>query len=257
MLHAFEERKLLPSLNLSESTTFLDHAYQSSKSWALKKHQWNGKTVVCIGNGPSLNNTDISALNGQLLIGTNRAYELLDIINARGFELVIQDSHRLQEIAPSLDGLGVPLLLGSHDLTSAQFIHSKTKETLYFAPKLIFKRDCSSLVPAVDMGLGFSTSPLKGLFYGHSVIFSAIQIAFFYGAKRIILIGVDMDYSGASHFVDGVPNIWPSFSYEKHCRGMFIYFKKFLDNHGCQLINATPGGKVDVLPRLGLREALT
>jgi hypothetical protein len=109
-----------------------------------------------------------------------------------------------------------------------------------------------------DLGIGFSHDITKNIYLGHSVIFSAIQIASFLGAKRTICLGIDMNYSGNHNYFDAaIPRgAWDGFDYEIHGRKMFEHFRFQYESMGKQLINATPGGKVDVLERLVLEAAL-
>jgi hypothetical protein len=81
-------------------------------------------------------------------------------------------------------------------------------------------------------------------------------LASYFGASKIVCIGIDMDYSGAVSFSKDTPNIWPDFSYETHCKSMFVLMRAELERMGIELINSTLGGKVDDLPRQELSIAL-
>lgn len=248
-------RRRLPEFKFGTVPDWLKLAKESRAGYRRLKSQWRGKRVYCIGNGPSLSGMDLSRLNGQLLLGTNRAYRLLDQIKPEAFHLVVQDNYRLAELEQDIEKREWPLHISACHFFSGtappQWARKRTN-TYCFMPKLYTQSEAGQINAKADVRDGFSLDPRLGLYQGHSVIFSAIQLAYYFGAKEIVCLGIDMDYSGPTSFIPGVKHIWPDFSYEKHCRSMFKLFRSKLEERGCLLLNATPGGKVDVLERVQL-----
>jgi hypothetical protein len=225
------------------------------------KDQWKGKTVVCVGNGPSLNETELDMLNGAYVIGTNRAFHLLDKTLPAAFQLIVQDNQRLAELEEEIRQLRCKVLIGSWYFTAnsrpPKWISHSKKNIAVYLPKLDWQYDNQKLKVCGSLLTRFSDDPTGGVYYGYSVIFSAIQFAAYFGASRIVCIGIDMDFSKGVSFQPEVRNVFPTFDYDLHGRPMFEMMKTVLGNLGIDLINATPGGKVNAITRLTLRDAMS
>lgn len=249
-----------PFVDFGEGRHWFKWASMSSSKLLKMKNQWYGRTVVCMGNGPSLEITDLNALESGYVIGTNRAFLLRKHFQTPHFHLLIQDNVRLGELAEQVRNLDCIKHFGSwyfnSDYPAPSWLDPRNQSVSVYLPRLEWERDLDQIRPVGSSKLGFSISPLDGLFYGSSVIFSAIQMAYYFGASKIVCIGIDMDFSKPNNFVPGFNVIWSGFDYETHAKPMFKLHRDFLANQGIDLINATPGGKVDVLKRESLRKAL-
>ncbi len=215
-----------------------------------------GKRVICVGNGPSLKKQNISLLDDEIVIGTNRAYKIFKEMNPACEYLVVQDKIRYEEMKSDLKTISYPIYV-----TDAQIDALKCSILQNaFKIKCARKWNCHirklRLSRQVDYGLGFSDDLERKIFPGYSVIFPAIQLAAYLGASRVAMIGVDMDYSGTVSFFDGVKHIWPNFSYEKHCKDMMIYFREHMSERGIEFVNCSAGGVVEEIPRMTLEEFL-
>lgn len=253
--------RLLPDIKLGTAPDWAQVAISSYPNYRTMKNMWSGEVVICMGTGPSLEATDLSLLNNHHIIGTNYAYRLLNTITPKSFHLVIQDSNRFSDVKSDLRNFSRPIHLSTQVFLdgisppSAEYFGGNSLN--YFFPKSIFCVDADQIDIRVSMENRWSWDPRKGLYLGHSVIFSAIQLAAFFGASRIICIGIDMDYSGRTSFFSGVKNIWNTFSYELHCHDMFVTVRRALESKGIEILNATEGGKVTALPRATLRDSLS
>jgi hypothetical protein len=229
------------------------------------RNQWKGQTVVCVGNGPSIASTELELLDGQYVIGTNRAFLLLDRFKPKEFHLMVQDNQRVRELEPEISECAYPLHVGHYNFTLKWPVPTwmyRTENPPYaFLPRLkwyLATKDSneSRLCFESDFGLGFSRNPSRCMNFGYSVIFSAIQLAHYMGAKKIVCIGIDMNYTSGVNFVSGVTNIFPAFDYQLHGEPMFLLFLRLLNEQGVSLVNATPGGAVDCIERQTLKKAL-
>ncbi len=159
-------------------------------------------TIYCVGGGPSMNLMDLSLLNGQNVILTNFSYKILDKCKP-GFSISFaQDTRRIEEMKKVDRDLfdfslrtvyGRPILL-------LKFLwnQSFTKKDLLIIPKTygIFRDTDWKKEDLLD---GHKIN--GNIQIGYSIIYSAIQLAYYMGAKRIVLIGVDLNYTGAAtHF---------------------------------------------------------
>lgn len=256
----WEQTGQIPQLELAGLEPWLQLARATRKRLRSYKNQWHNQTVVCVGNGPSINGTKIECLNDAYVIGTNRAFLLLDQISPRAFHLAIQDNHRMQELQQVVAGLNCPLHVGSWvlspDMPPPAWVTPDRQDLTVYLPKMKWVAQENTLKPEGTFESNFSSDPTRGIYYGCSVIFSAIQFATYFGAKRIVCIGIDMDFTKGTNFAANVPNIWPGFDYDEFAKPMFEKLRQVLESRGVQLINATPGGKVDELERMSLEQAL-
>lgn len=249
-----------PQFDIGSGYQWFRLASRTAHRIRMLKNQWQGRTVVCIGNGPSLNQTDWSCLRDAHVIGTNRAFQVLDRIQTDKFHLVIQDNIRLRELERELSEVVFPLHVGSWfftpDATPPSWLTPKKENVSVYLPILDWTTHGNALRINGSLNPRFSDDPTRGVFAAYSIIFTAIQFAYFFGAKRIVCIGIDMDYVNGISFVPGVRNIFPTFDYETQCKPIFDKMKIVLDNRGVEMINSTPGGKVDAIPRMPLRDAV-
>lgn len=226
-------------------------------TWTTAFKACQKDTIYCIGNGPSLKNQDLAALDGQFCLLTNRAYQLLDRFNPSESFTVFSDIERILEVVPNLKKAR-PLerilfsvnRLDRSALQCAELLSSGC----FLMPKAVLYTNRVFPRVRVDLADGFSGNIESGLYTGHSVIFTAIQIAAALGARRIVCLGIDMNYSGdpgKDYLVPGVTNLF-NFNYEVHARDMFIFQRDALLARGVKLLNATPGGRVDVLERVAI-----
>ncbi|QEG02209.1 hypothetical protein Mal15_62940 [Stieleria maiorica] len=251
----------LPKSELGHLPDWVELNRATRSRIARCKEQWSGETVVCVGNGPSINQMDLSCLDGALIVGTNRAYQLLDRFTPREFHLVVQDNQRVAELGQDLRQLKCPLHLGNiyYDQRGVppEWVTPKMRNLSVYMPRLRWQLEEDQLEPIPDFEPGFSSDPTQFVYYGFSVIFSAIQFAAYFGAARIVCIGIDMDYDSGTNFVPGVNVTWDGFSYEYHAKPMFELIDQKLRKSGIEFINATPRGKVDAIDRMPLAEALS
>lgn len=250
----------LPEMDLGHLTDWVSLTRATRSRLRRCQGQWSGKTVVCVGNGPSINQMDLGCLNGAYVVGTNRAYMLLDRFTPREFHLVVQDNQRVAELGSDLSRLKCPLHIGNiyYDQRGVppEWVSPKMRNLSVYLPRLKWQLESDQLKPIPDFEPGFSDDPTQFVYYGFSVIFSAIQFAAYFGAARIVCIGIDMDYESGTNFIPGVNVTWDGFSYEYHAKPMFELLDQTLRESGVELINATPKGKVDAIDRMSLEEAL-
>ncbi len=218
-----------------------------------------GEVVFCLGNGPSLLSQDSSLLEGCNVISTNYGFRYLEKCRQLGkvFNLVT-DSGRLLELVGDLSNSPFPSFVAPSALTN-EWMDSIDNHHRLVILNMMQRFDCGPKGWNVDYvaKIGSDFGLMNHLdSCGYSVIFGAIQLAYFVGASTIVLLGVDMDYSGATkHFVDGVVHLNPKYQYELHAKPSFIEFNRVLGSFGVRLLNATQGGRIDVLDRIPLDEA--
>jgi hypothetical protein len=140
------------------------------------KNQYRGERCFIIGNGPSLKQTDLSKLRSEYAIGMNRFFLAFPEL---GFEtpfyLCVNDLV-IEQSTPEIQGLKMPLFVSwrsrkwLHPAENLSFLH-----TTYTGPR--FARDVCGRV-----------------WEGGTVTYTALQLAYHLGFKKVILIGVDHNY---------------------------------------------------------------
>jgi hypothetical protein len=195
-----------------------------------------GATVFVLGNGPSLASQSPSVLEGSVTIACNRAIQWSKDIPDFTVKLAT-DAAALGYVESDN---GCPTLVSPCQLTE-QWCDAVTGH-----PHLM-------LLPASFTPSGIRcATPINHwgewpTYAGWTVVITGISLAAWMGANRIVLLGVDMDYTHGSYFNgdEGVPtNGW---DYERCSRNAFEAMASRLP-----LFNGNPGGKLDVVKRIKL-----
>ena len=217
------------------------------------KDKHKGQRCVIIGNGPSLNQMDLSFLKNEICFGLNKIY--LGFEKWRFIPTYYVAVNRLVIEQNAEDILKIP------------------------CPKFLSNRGVPYLLPQDDIffiktnpppDVPFSSDPTQGLNEGSTVTYIAMQLAYYMGFETVILIGVDHHFvtQGQPHkevispgddpnhfhpdyFGKGtkwhLPDLATS---EHHYKIAYDYFK--LNNR--QIIDATLDGQCQVFPKQDYRE---
>jgi len=238
-----------------KSRTQQDYGKLSSYSGIL-----SGETVYCIGTGPSLQALDPKSFEELNVIATNNAVEFLqDVRLRRAFNLVV-DTGKFGELADVMVRSPHATFVSPAPLTEAwmQKVEANPNFVSISSQQLISEDRGNWSLQSINSFMCDFSLPRKIQHCGQTVIFSAIQLAVFMGASRVILVGVDMDYGRKqTHFRSDIIHANPKYDYDVHARGAFVHFSEKLAARGIRLINATVGGKVDVLPRMTFEDTVS
>jgi len=195
---------------------------------------WEGQTVVIIGGGPSVTQTQIdlvSRTRGVPVIAINNAYLIApwaDVLYA--CDRVWWDWH-YETVSRIYDGLKI---------TRDPYAKEKYPDLIWIEGE------------PHDQGLSKrQDSIVNGRIGGYQ----AINLAVNFGAKKILLIGFDMrNINGLSHWHGDHPNsqrpIW---------NDRIAHFKNMisdLEARGIEVINCTPGSALDAFPMGDLESEL-
>lgn len=105
---------------------------------------------------------------------------------------------------------------------------------------------------------GLATDPWA-VCTGHNSGYQAINAAYHLGAARIILLGYDMGFAKGqrSHYFGDHPRKTQPSIYKNIFLPAFPTLVDPLGQRGVEVVNATPGSKLDCWPRMSLADALT
>lgn len=141
-----------------------------------------GETCVIIGNGPSLNSTNMAALADVDTFGLNRFYLMEPRIGWSSTYHVVVNRHVVDQFAGELRRVSGQLF------------------TTW--PNHILLAERGDLVTLQNVaGPLFSLDPRRGVWQGATVTYVAMQLAHWMGYRKVILVGVDhrFESKGPSH----------------------------------------------------------
>lgn len=142
-----------------------------------------GKRAFIIGNGPSLNQMDLSLLKHEITFGLNRIYMLFERAGFTATYLTCVNPTVTEQFGAELSAQPMPKFIGWRCRDHLPF----TADTVLLAP------------PARTPS--FSLKPTHTLWEGATVTYVAMQLAFYMGITDLILIGVDHNFvdKGQAH----------------------------------------------------------
>lgn len=213
-----------------------DETIMRLKIRALKDTK-KGLTAYVLGNAPSLNELDISALLQAESFWCNRAYKM----EQQGIEFLpkyyfLSDRMAFQEF-------------GEHAM-AVKAQQKFFREQAAVLARQTFPQDFdeqgviaygSQPSPMMFEGEGyFSTDPSLVVNGSFTIIMDAIQFAFYMGFEKVYVGGVDLDYSGTPYFFGGqAPDYVPFEAVTENMKKSFIVARRHFEKHGRVLAKIT------------------
>lgn len=226
------------------------------------KNRHKGQRCFIIGNGPSLNKTDLSLLKDEITFGVNSFHYMTD---SNGFKPTYYTVEDNLVVADNIDRIN------SYN-TKAKFFPEKYKgiinhdENVYFLPvdwSYYFKSSPFFETPQ------FSTEISDTIYVGQTVTYMNLQLAFYMGFKEVYLIGVDFSYeipkadpvegfsitsSGddPNHFHPDYFGKGKKWHFPKlhNCLKAYLHSRKVYEAHDRKVYNATIGGRLEAYERV-------
>lgn len=228
-----------------------DPRYQASiKRMLALKDKHKGERCFIIGNGPSIKDTDLILLKNEKTFGLNRIYLLFDQIGFSTTYLVSVNRLVIEQCAQDIVKLPCPKFISWHSRDLIDF--TKDMMFLHSRPEVTFHTDIT-----------------KGVWEGATVTYVAMQVAYYLGFQKVILIGVDHSFStqGKPHttVVSGGddPNHFDPHYFGKGFRWQlpdletselaYRIAKYHYELAGRKIVDATIGGKLQVFPKVDYR----
>jgi hypothetical protein len=213
------------------------------------------RQCVIIGNGPSLNQMDLSVLKGADTFGLNRGYLLTPRIGGPMSYLVSVNEFVIEQSGPEmLAAPGLKFFSWRH----RRFVPADREDVIYLR---------SVHRPAFSKDL-----VRDGLWEGATVTFVALQLAYHMGYRDVVLIGVDHNFTtaGSPHQLvtstGADPNHFdPSYfgaGYRWQLPDLetseiaYRFAKAAFEAAGGEVVDATVSGKLQVFPKAELVEVL-
>lgn len=214
-----------------------------------------GRRAFIIGNGPSLKQTDLGRLKGEITFGMNRIYLMFPELGFATTYLSVVNDLVIEQTAADLAGLALPKFLcwrSRRFFSPARFEASLDKLPTF-------------LYTAYDAP-GFSRDVRGRVWEGATVTYVTLQLAFHMGIEEVILIGVDHNYT-----TPGRPNttITSDGDDPNHFSGQYFgkgfrwqlpdletseiayrMARKAYESAGRRIVDATLGGKLNIFPKV-------
>jgi hypothetical protein len=218
------------------------------------KDKYIGKRAFILGNGPSLKNTDVRLLKDEITIASNGIFFLFDQMGFLPTFYTVEDTLVAEDRAEIINKIRGTTKIFPYDISP----HLRQDEdTLYI-----------NFLRGYPFFPQISTNFADHVFWGGTVTFLNIQLAYFLGISKVYLIGIDHNYvipqkdiqtgsvimsqsQDQNHFH---PDYFgPGFRYhDPMIERMEIGYKKvkeFCDKTGWRIYNATAGGRLEVFER--------
>lgn len=231
------------------------------KSWSSRrkirrlKNKYKNKKVVIICNGPSLRKVDFDSLKNKediFFFGLNKINLMFEDTEFRPDAIAASNHFVIEQNKEFFDNTNIQLFINS-DKCSVVKNRSNVAYLNYSSIPRKFAKDCS-----------------MSLFQGHTVTYTAMQLAYHMGFSEVALIGCDHHFEtkGPSnktvkagdtdpnhfhpkYFADGVkwdlPDLLGS---EYH----YDLADKMFKQDGRKIYNCTEGGKLEVFERMDLEK---
>lgn len=239
-----------------------------------------GERCFIMGNGPSLNQMDLSKLAGQTVFACNSVFLLFDRIDWRPRYYTCVDSRVLPDRAFEIDDMlrrnpemagFFPVVIQEH---TGKKVRRATRLIMPAGRNRYFFNETTNSTDRLPHSM-FSNDINDRIIQPHTVAITMMQIAAYMGFRELILIGCDTDYAVAESVrreKDGAsPGVALTSSRdddENHFDPRYFgrrrkwhqprpdkmimhygYAKDALDAMGIAVYNATVGGKLEVFPR--------
>lgn len=225
------------------------------------RRRYKGKPrCFIIGNGPSLNHTDLGKLRDEVTFGVNGLFLKFGEMGYAPTFYVVEDHLVAEDRAAAINALEGPLKLFPFNLA---YCLNEGPDTLFFNHR-----------PRPNPpDFEFSTDASRVTYTGCTVTFTCMQLAFYLGFAEIYLVGVDASYEipktveRTDHYGVSVldmqgddPNHFHPDYFGKGYRwhdpqvdkmvAAYQEARRVTEAHGVQIRNATIGGKLEVFERV-------
>jgi hypothetical protein len=232
--------------------------------WLAQQGQIHqGKRCFILATGPSLNRLDLSLLTNECTIGVNGIYKLSQELNLDYF-IYVSDwywKHHLE---------GLRSFVCGRKILPSELKPWFPEDSSISWLKVHRPMPSNALGVEKRTPLFFSRQADRILYAGGTVVFLALQLAYFLGFSEVILLGLDHRFrpedlterprggytlmTGShdlAHFdPDYVP---PRTSYKVDLLAMetgYAMAKKAFAMEGRRVVNASPGSHLDVFPQV-------
>jgi hypothetical protein len=250
---------------------FIHYNTGLDKNKMRKLHnKFMNKRCFIVGNGPSLNVSDLELLSNEITFSSNGIYKFFSKTSWRPTFWVWSDNNLLKIYPDAINNLKdnpeINCIVSSR---CKNLISNINNDVYYFFEEIKFILDCDKSI------VSFSKNASRCIGYGGTVTYCAIQLAIYMGFNKIYLIGVDHQYSkvidnkGILHtninIQDYPPELTETTNAKQSQPVKYLHIstkayreaKKQASKLGIEIYNATRGGVLEVFQRVNLDDILS
>ncbi len=212
------------------------------------RNKYAGQRCFILGNGPSLKDTDVSRLKDEYTFGMNRIYLAFPDWGFQTSFFVSVNDLVIEQCAEDITDLHMP-----------KFLTWRAKKYLTMTDDLHF-------LHTTYTGMKFSPDIRGRVWESATVTYVAMQLAFYMGFEKVILIGVDHNFKATgepnttvvsqgddeSHFDPryfGKGFRWQLPDLDTSEIG-YMMARNAYEQAGRQIVDATIGGKLQIFPKV-------
>ena len=260
-------KRIMDSISARIVRPYMEKSFEKTKNGKrIKKFKDTYKDQICffIGNGPSLKASDLDVIkkNNIPTFAFNRIYNIFEQTKWRPTFYISQDEKMLQGCMEEVDDLELPTKLIPIQLN--WYYDISINDAVYF----------NMIGQQIDnlKEFQFSKDSSHGIFNAGTCMYTAAQLAYYMGFKKIYLIGVDHHFQVSQNnkgeiIVDNSVKDYFSDKYNEDKSNLYIpntekstltyiAMKNYCDNLGIKVYNATRGGKLEVFPRVNFDDVI-
>lgn len=242
-LDAWSNLKLLPA------AAFHPWRRDSIRRLAQFQDKHRGQRCFIVGNGPSLRNTDLSKLRGEVTFGLNRIFLAFPELGFTTTYLVSINDLVIEQSAAEIQALEMPKFISWRG--GRRWL--KPADNLYF-------------LHTTYTGKKFATDARGRIWEGATVTNVALQLAYYMGFTTAVLIGVDHNFTSQGKPNTTVvsqgddPNHFSAAYFGKGFRWQLPDLETSEEGYrlarqayaaaGRSVLDATVGGKLQVFPKV-------
>ena len=237
--------------------------------------------------GPSIKDLDLEKLRGHKVLGVNGAIRKLQELQIRPDYYMVTDDdfafHRFELLREVVAGgakcFFAPSVLATICEREPAILKCSTLyliepvNQLYGFPRLddpaftaLASKDSEIILrnppgKSADR-IGFSKNIQKGIFAVCTVVYGAVQVAYYTGFRHIFILGMDLDYSGHNpRFYETVSQMRPTQiaeQYEPTIQPAFEVLRDLCSRESLQVFNLSNKSRLpeEIMPRRSLEQAL-
>jgi len=227
---------------------------KSRKIFLKLKDKHKGGRCFIIGNGPSLNDMDLSLLKNEITIGMNRIYLLFPKLGFSTNYYIAVNGLVVEQCASEIE-----------DVDSIKFVSWLTRRHVKSESDCFYIND-----PTGGHKIKFSKNPMYKTYFDSTVTFASMQLAYWMGFEEVILIGVDhnfvtkgendkkitsqgddLNHFDPSYFGKGFQWQLPNLDRSE----ISYHLAKFeFEKNGRKILDATVGGKLNIFDKVDYKD---
>ena len=211
-------------------------------------NKYTGKRCFIVGNGPSLRKTDMKKLKNEFTFGMNRIFLMFPKLGFKTSFLVSVNDLVIEQSKDEFEKVDIPTFIS------------------WRARRWLEPRDNLYYLYTTYTGKKFTKDVTKRMWEGATVTYSCLQLAFYMGFSKAILIGVDHSFStkgepnttivskgdDLNHFHPGYFGKgfkWQLPDLDTSEAGYWLARETF-QKKGGEVVDATINGKLTVFPKV-------